>query len=224
MKRLFLMIACCILTGVLASASIVPCSTISTVDLNSAALNGAGNGCSIGGLTFSNFGWANAGVNSPANVLLVNVVQNGGVVDLNFNPLMPANADIHIDFLVTGYVQGMDLNNTTGPSSVNEANYGSCSGGNLNGVPNGGCVLLVQTGAIVGAGGSFPGPTPSSEFFYSTPQNSVWVFKDLNTSNFGPNAENSGFTESFVVPEPMSFLLLGAGLLGLGLVKRKAKR
>ena len=50
--------------------------------------------------------------------------------------------------------------------------------------------------------------------------NQMFIWKDLNSEAGG---SLTTFTESFQTPEPMSIILLGAGLLGLGLIRKRRK-
>ena len=227
MKKTLLLLVIVLIVGSVANASIVPCSTLfgpgGPYDVNGAQFHGAGNGCSISGVSFSNFTWENESIGSPGPVVLVNISQTGPVINLQLNPNMGVNQDVHLLFNVTGGITGMDLANNTGPSSISESNYGGANCVvNIAGTPTN-CTLLVNTGGIIGPNGFFPGPTSANEFFYTQPTGgNVWVFKDLSTSFSGGN--NSGFVESFVIPEPMTLSLLGSALVGLGLLRLRRKK
>src|SRR5689334_8966578 len=90
MKNFLLLLVTAMMFGALANAAIVPCSTLfgpgGPYDVNGAQFHGAGNGCSISGVTFSNFTWENEAGGAPGPVFLVNVSQTDSVINLQFNP------------------------------------------------------------------------------------------------------------------------------------------
>ena len=57
-------------------------------------------------------------------------------------------------------------------------------------------------------------------------QSDIWIIKDITGSYFGTNgtigvSDLTNSHESSAVPEPMSLSMMGAGLLGLSLIRRK---
>ena len=149
------------------------------------------------------------------------------MVVLNFNPNMYASAgtvqDLHFYFQVTGGITGIDLAVGGTNSAITET---ACStpidragGNNCTGGVNSQLAVLTNfsgnsTVATMFAGGMSTSP--------------VYVFKDLmadgRRSNTG--AELTSFSQSFhtsAVPEPLSMSLMGSGLIGLVVVRRRIR-
>jgi PEP-CTERM motif len=185
---------------------------------------GVSNGfdCTIGGLEFSNFRADNAGNSAGLAVQLIDASVANGVITLNFNPNMGLDGtqDISLFFMVTGGITQIDLGNGgTISTQIQERacstvidSSGSCTGGPAN-----------QLGGIsIVSGGGQTGQI-SLPFTTTSP---VFIFKDIlkpANSDSDPNTHLTRFSQSFhtAVPEPMTLSMMGIGLLGLGLARRR---
>lgn len=179
--------------------------------------------CDFSNHTFSNFAVVNAGNNPNPKMFLVTANLVGNEMVLNFNPSMSVSngglQDTWFYFQVTGGTTGFDLGvGGTGasitervcstPIDVNSGNI--CTGGIGN-----------QLGALSQTSGTSSGFVP-----YSTPgvAETVFIFKNilLQSPGQGVAVELSAMSQSFGVPEPVTFILFGSGLLGLGIWRRRS--
>ena len=208
------------------------CSSSSPQDVMS--LNAAG-GCSIGGLTFSNFMVEAASGNPNPQIDLFSAwVDPSGVVNLGFNPNMSAPPsggfqDIHFFFTVTGGINQIDLGIGGVNATINEV---ACA---TSMTPNSPVCGTEDVLANIIAYSAPPGPNSSiSSAFRMT--NTVYIYKDIGVSPDYPNGTGGGltaFTQSFhtgglvpdaPVPEPLSMSLCGLGLLAIGLKRRSMRK
>ncbi len=183
-----------------------------------------------GGLTFSNFEVIDAGATLPAKINLVSALHDSvtNMVTLTFNPNMyAANAmteDLHFYFQVTGGITGIALEVSGTNSFVTER---ACSTP-INGANNCTGGLSNQLAALT----NFSGNSAAVATFNAT-FSPVYIYKDiLADGRRSPNgAELTSFSQSFYtvpgndspVPEPLSMGLMGSGLIGLILWKKRAK-
>jgi hypothetical protein len=209
MKRILIMFALALAVAGMASAA--------AVCLNGDNVLAASFSCSVGGLTFSNFSAINAGSPVWSNQInIVTVVSTGGVMKLEFNPNMAASQDIHFYFQVSGApILGAFL--ADGGAASSHIYERICGNGIVN--PAGGdnsCTGGIgnQLAELYADGGG-----PSSTVMFAAPDSSIWIYKNIAAGS----AELSSFTEGFVIPEPMTFVMLGSGLLALGLVRRRRR-
>jgi len=216
MKKLVGVAAVFFLVATLGSAATL-CTSFSGPQVINAAFS-----CSLGGLTFSNFVVIPAAGNMAPEVDLVSANTAGGTVNLTFNPNMSAptaSQDLHLFYTVSGGITSVGGANAGANATIQETVClvafdvsNSCGGGGP----------LANFPIFSSAGHNTAGPLPISS------NTSVNIFKDINvnppgaltsfTQSFGTNGGGGGSGEA--VPEPVSLLLMGSGLVALSLLKK----
>jgi hypothetical protein len=202
-----------------ASALAVPaCSTLIGQDVNPGG-NTTSISCTVGPLTFSNFQYSLAGGSGTPTIDLSGVYgpsagpePPAGLFGLNFNPNLGGSTnptDLHFTFEVTGPTLSAFLfNGGTANSQIQERICNSA------GVSISGSCTGAQVGTDMVANG---GQSQSITF---APQTAIFVWKDINITSATLD-HMSSFDQAFGSPEPMTMSMMGLGLLGLGLIRRR---
>ena len=201
-----------------------PSCVLNPADYTDITSNPGAIGCSVGGLTFSNFA-----VNSlnPSNMTVgMSISAPAGSVELDFQiagfvatfPAPPP--DLRISYQVAG--PSMGVNNTFNAATPGvtiietvcdyqgiTAGGGSCIGASLGQIINN---KFIGTQTLT----------------FASIQSDIWIIKDITGSYFDTNGTIgiSDFTnsnETSTVPEPMTLSMMGVGLLGLSLISRRKK-
>jgi hypothetical protein len=176
--------------------------------------------CTVLPLTFDNFSYdLNTGMfTTPVPTVSTLVASfSAGVVTFGFNPNLALGSDMDLEFRVTGGVAGVSLSfNGTGSGFVNEVVCAVFT-------PTGIC-SPANTLAVLNVNSA--GTTASASF---AAQDTVWIFKDINTGN----APFSDVIQTFQTgvgvnplggtPEPATMGLLGMSLLVLGAMRVRSK-
>ena len=196
MKKLLLVLVVTLLTVGLATGTSVDCTAMAGSVVVDPSLTVV-----CGPLTFTDFAIGGQ-VGGPGPIYLTDTSSwDGTTANLAFNPSMVAGQDEWLSFTVSGaWIDGVDL-------------------------------MVAGLGSFIDEHICLPGvPCPGNDLvtFGATSGTTTWLslpggpYSEINVwKNIQAGSGLSRFDQSFhVVPEPLTLVLLGSGLLGLGLLRR----
>ena len=216
MKNFLVLLAFSLLSLSVASASTMCPLTVPVLATGTTVIT-------CGGLTFDNFQvlFPTGGAGGMVDIISAGL-DAAGEIDLTFNPNLGPSQDEQLLFTVWGGISQIDMSVAGNLASITEracANPIATTGDFEALCTNAAGTAVVAPLAQISVdsnesavSGTFTGTSP------------VYIFKDIQTED--PNGQLTEFTQTFQpsVPEPVSTVLLGSGLLALGLLRRKSRK
>lgn len=157
--------------------------------------------CQLGNTVFSNFSVVtNAGFPATSLFNLALSVNTGGS-ELDFAVTLAAGEDLRLYYQIASGVDGMTLSAAGAGSTITETACSQAFSG------------TTCNGTVLANFAASSNQTVSAAFSEIVPVD--YIFKDIQAGN-----GISDFTQT-IIPEPMTLSLMGAGLLGLGILGRR---
>ena len=226
MNRFFLI---ALASSVLASSAFATSTTCPTGPLSLYLVSGFS--CTTNSLTFNQWGYSAAatGTGTPIAAAGVTVTPDLTLGNEGFQFNAPwsvaGTTDVHSteDSLITFTASG------PGILDLELFFNGSVTGTGQSGVTENYCLNHALVGCPTGSSGQIKVTNPPPGFndhVFFAPASSVSVSKDILVSSGDGTgtAMISQVVNNFSSPEPLSFVLLGSGLLGLGLLRKRIKQ
>jgi hypothetical protein len=207
------LLVCMSLFSGVASATHLSCSsqigaTVATQANSLISGTPSGFECNDGGLQFDQF-FMNAGTTQAVKLSGVNF--GGGAVSLSFqlDPTLSSTNGFTFFYRVTGFQAGFTVG--LGGTPVSYISEEVCS------VPFQGMSGVCPLGNLIG---KYTATTNQSSGFvaFQVPVNQAYFKLDLSVNGSGAFAE---FDHGHEIPEPGTYAMMGAGLIGLAFLKRK---
>ena len=214
MSRFIVLIVIVFAAVAVLPAAVIDCTSPTLVFVSDLVTLGA-TGCQSQDKIFSNFVYTPATGGLPGTSIKTNLVIQTGSSDIHGWLFAPNDAAWTLGFTLSYDISVAPGNPLVGIiASKDQINSGS--------VPNGIVVTDTQTPGVMTSTGTFGGET---QFI------SGYNLQTVHTSSVAviPVGRNllsfeQDWFEGSTVPEPVSFVLIGTGLLGLGLLRRRAPK
>ena len=205
-SKIFGILGGLLVMGAMASAAPVSCNATTTTNVTTLGTLV----CAGSGESFSNFTVSST---APATVGLSGMTFDSttGVVVLTFNPnpsVVPL--DIILGYQITGPTTGVDFDVLGTPESGITFTELACSTQLCGGTTN------VVFGNIGNAG-----PVESNSVSFTATQTNVWIKKDIDFNSGTSQLTDFMDSSHTPVPEPVTLSMMGIGLLGIGLMRRR---